>query len=166
MDTQPFKPTAHMHTRMHTLPLTLVRMMIMMMMMGLPDLDMSAGLRLRRDALWLEIYNSLTSASLIDFPSRKVSWFGVTWACMSACMSVVSNRIFSAIPVIWRPVERDFPCICVLFTLRCFHVFLCLAKVLHSGLWVAWHELIWNIWMLSGYSLPSTLKIKHMHWPI
>lgn len=42
--------TVHTHTL--TLPLTLVRMMIMMMMMmGLPDLDISAGLRLSRDAL-------------------------------------------------------------------------------------------------------------------
>lgn len=87
MDTQPFKCTAHTRTR--TLPLTLVRMMIMMMMMGLPDLDISAGLLLSRDALWLEIYNILTSASLVDFPSRKVSWFGVTPACTSACVSEV-----------------------------------------------------------------------------
>lgn len=92
MDTQPFIYT---HTRIHTckhtytLPPTFVRMMIMMMMMGLPDLDISAGLRLSRDALWLEIYNSLTSASLVDFPSRKVSWFGVTRACKAACMSEV-----------------------------------------------------------------------------
>lgn len=84
---EPFKQYTHIHA--YTLPMILVRMMIMMMMMGLPDLDISAGLRLSRDALWLEIYNSLTSASLVDFPSRKVSWFGLTQACTSACVSEV-----------------------------------------------------------------------------
>lgn len=159
IDTQPFKPTAraHIYTRTQTLPLPLVRMMIMMMMMGVPDLDISAGLRLSRDALWLEIYNSLTSASLVDFLPRKVSWFGVTRACMSVCMSevIASLLLFQWFEGQLREISPAsvFPSLYVVSM-----CFLCLAKALHSGLWVAWHELISNIWMLSGCSLPSPLK--------
>lgn len=112
------------------------------------------------DALWLEIYNSLTSASHIDFPSRKVS----CWACdclrecVCVCACEWNNTIFTAIAVIWSPVERDFPCIRLLSTLCYFQVFLRLAKVFHSSLWVAWHDLIWTIWLLCGCSLASALK--------
>ena len=84
------------------------------MMMGLPDRDIRAGSLLNCDALWLEIYNSLTSASLIGFPLRKVS---LQYQCVCVCVRLWNSMVYTAVPAIWSLGWNWFLCISLCFVL-------------------------------------------------
>ncbi len=122
--------------------------MMMIMMMGLPDLDIRAGLLLNCDALWLEIYNSLTSASLIHFPLRKVR------ACSDSVCACVCDL---------KPSWDWFSCI---FSELCFvsKHFWALQKYLTVACGLNGTHLMWNIWTLYCYSQACAYsKMIHMY---